>query len=169
MPRLVVLSEGFTGRAYDLKVDRTTVGRVDDNAFSIPEASVSSHHCEIILRGNDVVVRDLNSTNGTFVNGERVSEAVLKPGQVLRLGQLEMRLENGTAAPTGKKIDQTLVIPQGVKLGGAEHVPKGPPLGDTTLFQRKSNRTNVIFFVIVGVAILLILVLLGYALLKFRS
>src|SRR6185369_1942512 len=94
MPRLVLLSEGFTGRTYDIKVDKTTVGRVEDNAFQITDGSVSSHHAEILLRGNDVVINDLNSTNGTFINGEKVTgENVLKPGQTLRLGQVEMRLE----------------------------------------------------------------------------
>src|SRR6476646_9922124 len=102
MAKLVVLSAGMTGRTHELKVDKTTVGRVEDNTFEIAEASISSHHCELLLRGSDVVVRDLNSTNGTFINGEKISESVLKPGQVLRLGQIEMRLEtdNGGGAPS---------------------------------------------------------------------
>src|ERR1700722_15682539 len=100
MAKLVVLSEGLTGQSYELKVDKTTVGRVEDNTFQIPQSSVSSHHCEIILRGSDVVVKDLNSTNGTFINNQQVtSEGVLKPGQILRLGQVEIRLESGNAAP----------------------------------------------------------------------
>src|SRR6267142_3598391 len=93
MAKLVLLSAGMSGRTHELKVDKTTIGRVDDNTFQIPEPSVSSHHCEIFLRGSDVVVHDLNSTNGTYVNGEKVTESVIKPGQVLRLGQIEMRLE----------------------------------------------------------------------------
>src|SRR5712675_2314039 len=103
MAKLVLLSAGMTGRSHELKVDRTTIGRVEDNTFQIPEPSVSSHHCEVLLRGSDIVVRDLESTNGTFINGEKVTETVIKPGQVLRLGQIEMRLETGspgaTAAP----------------------------------------------------------------------
>src|SRR6267143_6258400 len=102
MAKLVVLSAGMTGRTHELKVDKTTVGRLEDNAFQIAEPSVSSHHCELIQHGNDIVVKDLNSTNGTFINGEKVTEAALKPGQILRLGQVEMRLESGTgttAAP----------------------------------------------------------------------
>src|SRR5512134_580857 len=93
MAKLVVLSAGMTGRTHELKVDKTTIGRVDDNTFPIAEASVSSHHCEVLLRGSDVVVHDLNSTNGTFINGEKITESVLKPGQTLRLGQVELRLE----------------------------------------------------------------------------
>src|SRR5271154_5811443 len=122
MARLVILSEGLTGKAHELTVEKTTIGRVDDNTFPIPEGSVSSHHCEVLLRGTDVVIRDLNSTNGTFINGHQVSgEAPLKPGQILRLGQIEIRLEDATsaakAAPAKKLPDQTMVIPQGVKLG----------------------------------------------------
>src|SRR5215467_7080737 len=102
MAKLVLLSAGMTGGTHELKEDTTTIGRVEDNTFQNAEPSVSSHHCEVLLRGPDVVVRDLNSTNGTFINGEKVTEAVLKPGQVLRLGQIEMRLEtdNGGGAPS---------------------------------------------------------------------
>src|SRR3954465_1430844 len=107
MSKLVLLTEGFAGRTYELNVEKTTVGRVEDNAFQITEPSVSSHHAEIILRGNDVVIKDLNSTNGTFINGEKISEAVLKPGQTLKFGQVELRLEGkdgaGATGPAGTK------------------------------------------------------------------
>src|SRR6266566_5529004 len=99
MAKLVLLSPGMTGRTHELTVDKTTIGRVEDNTFQIAEPSISSHHCEVLLRGSEVVVRDLNSTNGTFINGEKVTESVIKPGQVLRLGQIEMRLES--EAPAG--------------------------------------------------------------------
>src|ERR1700722_115607 len=103
MAKLVVLSEGMTGQSYELKVDKTTVGRVEDNTFQVPHPSVSSHHCEVLLKGNDVVIKDLNSTNGTFINNQQVTtEAVLKPGQILRLGQVEIRLESGNPPPGTK-------------------------------------------------------------------
>ena len=163
MAKLVLLSEGLTGRSYELKVDRTTIGRVDDNAFQISEPSVSSHHCEILLRGSDVVVKDLNSTNGTFVNGEKVSEVVLKPGQILRLGQIEMRLETGVPAPASdkKKLEHTMVIPQGVKLNELEGGPKPVSLEKDSGFQKRSNKANVVFItvaIVLGVIILVILV-----------
>lgn len=148
MARLVLLSEGFTGRSYDLKAEKTAVGRVADNAFEIPEASVSSHHAELLLRGNELLVRDLGSTNGTFINGERVTEGVVKPGQILRLGMVEMRLETGAPAPAKSKLplDQTRVIPQGVKLD--ELVGQRPPLDLTnTAFSKKSNKATIIFIV----------------------
>ena len=149
MARLVLLSEGYTGRAYELKAQTTTVGRVSDNAFEIPEASVSSHHAEILLRGTEVVVRDLNSTNGTFIAGERIAtEAVLRPGQILRLGTVDMRLETGDPAPKAKQaLDHTRVIPQGVKADDLYGTGSRPEF-KTTGFEKKDNRGSKIFIVI---------------------
>jgi len=156
MAKLVVLSEGFTGLTYELKVEKTTVGRVEDNAFQIAEQSVSSHHCELLQRSNDILVKDLNSTNGTFINGEQIKEAVLKPGQILRLGQVEMRLETGTAAsaasvPGKKPLDTTVVLPQGVKVGDFDQGGRGPNPGSTA-FSKKSNKVNKVF-VIIGIVL----------------
>ena len=160
MARLVLLSEGLTGRSYELKVEKTTVGRVSDNAFEIPEASVSSHHCEILLQGKDVLVRDLNSTNGTFINGDKITEAILKPGQILRLGTIEMRLEVGDAAPGALKkqtLDQTKPIPQGVKLDELEGTRPMNFQGKTG-FEKKSNKGTKIF---IGISIVIAVLLVG--------
>src|SRR5215469_11190406 len=150
MLKLVLLSTGMTGRTHELKVEKTTIGRVEDNVFQISEPSVSSHHCEILLRGNEVVVKDLNSTNGTFINGEKVSESALKPGQLLRLGQIEMRLETDAPPATSKKpVDQTVVMQGGVKLTELEHGAR-PPGFDTASrgFSKKDNKGNKIFWII---------------------
>jgi pSer/pThr/pTyr-binding forkhead associated (FHA) protein len=171
MPRLVLLSEGLTGRTYELKGDKTTVGRVSDNAFEIPEASVSSHHCELLLRGNELLVKDLGSTNGTFINGDKIEEGVLKPGQILRVGMIEMRLETGdpaapaaaaaSAASSKKNLEQTRVIPQGIKLDELEG--SRPLVFDSKAgFERKTNRGTRIFIIaaaLVGVALVVVLIL----------
>ena len=165
MAKLVVLSAGMNGRSHELKVDKTTIGRVDDNTFPIAEPSVSSHHCEILLSGGDVLVRDLNSTNGTFIDGEKVTEKALKPGQVLRLGQIEMRLEpDQPPAPAKKAVDHTMVMQRGVSLNELE---KGSRPGgfDTTSkgFSKKDNKGNKIFWIAAAIAGLVILCLLLYA------
>ena len=170
MARLVLLSEGFAGRTYELKVDKTTVGRVSDNTFELPESSVSSHHAEILLRGNDIVIRDLDSTNGTFINGEKITESVLKPGQILRLGTVEMRLEtaegaggtaagntSGTSSKPRQTLDHTRVIPQGVKLDELQGTGGPPHLGSTTGFEKKSNRGSKIFIAVMSVVLLVLL------------
>ena len=170
MPKLVVLSEGQTGRSYELKVEKTTVGRLEDNSFQIPEQSVSSHHCEILLKGNEVVVKDLNSTNGTYINGEKITEKALKPGQILRLGQIEVRLE-GDGAPAAaapaekKKMDpNTRVIPRGVKLNEFEQGAAGVKFDKNSPFAKKSNKTNTIF---IAVGVVLGLIIISFLILAF--
>jgi predicted component of type VI protein secretion system len=163
MARLVILSEGLTGQAFDLAAERTTIGRVDDNMFAIPEASVSSHHCEVLLRNSGVVIHDLDSTNGTFINGHQITgEAPIKPGQILRLGQIELRLEDASGQKSApKKLpDQTMVIPQGVKLG-QEPATKAVAF-DRSAFAKKSNTGTKIFLGVVialgvGVGIMLVM------------
>jgi hypothetical protein len=98
-----------------------------------------------------VVVRDLNSTNGSYINREKVTEAaVLKPGQILRLGQVEMRLEADNPAPPGKiQFDRTTVIPGGVKMTELEQGARGATFETRgSGFSRKDNRVNLIFIII---------------------
>jgi pSer/pThr/pTyr-binding forkhead associated (FHA) protein len=163
MVKLVVLSEGMTGRTHELKVDKTTIGRVEDNTFPVPEPSVSSHHCEVLLRGGEVVVKDLDSTNGTYINGERITESALKPGQILRLGQIEIRLETDAAQPAKKAADQTLVVPRGVSLTELEVGSKGGGFDTTSKgFSKKEDKGGKIFWIaaiVVGVIIVALLLL----------
>jgi len=171
MLRLVVLSPGMTGRTQELRSDRTTVGRAEDNTFQIADPSVSSHHCEVLLRGGAVVVRDLDSTNGTYISGDRITEQTLTPGQLLRLGQIELRLETDAPSSPGKMhFDHTTVIPGGVKLTELE---QGARCGgfDTkgTGFAKKDNRVNQIFIiigVILGLVILALLIYVGASIKK---
>src|SRR5271154_843012 len=145
MAKLVIQNQGMTGRACELQTDRTTVGRVEDNTFQIADPSVSSHHCEVHLRGAEIFIRDLNSTNGTFINDARITESVLKPGQVLKLGQVELKLEaeGATAtsvtapAPAKKVVDATMVIPRGVSLGDLEKGGRPPGFDNSTVFSKK--------------------------------
>ena len=173
MAKLVVLSAGLNGRTHELNVDKTTIGRVEDNTFQIADASVSSHHCEVLLRGSDVVIKDLNSTNGSFINGEKITESVLKPGQTLKLGQIELQLladgqpipapkapsasapaPAGSAsapapvAPAPRKMDSTMVVPRGVNLNELSEGARPPGFDTTTKgFSKKKNNTNMIFIV----------------------
>jgi len=66
------------------------LGRIEDNDFQISDDSISSHHCQIELKDGVITVWDLNSTNGTFIDGQPVQQAELRPGQVLCLGTVLM-------------------------------------------------------------------------------
>jgi pSer/pThr/pTyr-binding forkhead associated (FHA) protein len=170
MAKLVILTQGLTGRVHELNVDRTTIGRVEDNLFQIAEPSVSSHHCEVLLRGSDVVIKDLNSTNGTFINGEQINESVLKPGQTLRLGQIELKLETGTPAsapakapapsPAKKPAEATMVIPRGVSLSELEGGGRPPGFDTSKEFSKKRNKAGIYFWIGVGIVGIIIVVLL---------
>jgi pSer/pThr/pTyr-binding forkhead associated (FHA) protein len=166
MAKLVVLSAGMTGRTHELKVDKTTVGRVEDNTFQISEPSISSHHCEILLKGTDVLVRDLGSTNGSFINGEKITEAVLKPNQILRLGQIELRLEPETVTGPAKKVDQTMVMQRGVSLTELEQGARTAGFDTAGAgFSKKENKTNKIFIIAGVIVAVVIIVLLIWVLL----
>jgi hypothetical protein len=156
--KLVLLSAGMTGRACELNADKITVGRSEDNAFQIADPSVSSHHCEVLLRDDQVTVRDLNSTNGTFINSVATTESILKPGEILRLGQIQMRLEtDAPAVPAQKHFDRTTVIPGGVKQSELETASRGP--GFDTRQSGFSKRTNPVnrIFVICGIIVGLVI------------
>ncbi len=67
------------------------VGRESDNTLAIPESAVSRYHAEVFLRGGQVFVKDLGSTNGTMVNGEKVTEVALEPFDLVRIGDTLFR------------------------------------------------------------------------------
>ncbi|HMP83466.1 MAG TPA: FHA domain-containing protein [Verrucomicrobiota bacterium] len=164
MAKLVILSEGMTGRFHELSVDKTTIGRVDDNTFPIVDPSVSSHHCEILLQGQEVRVRDLGSTNGTFIEGEQITEGTLKPGQILRLGQIQLRLEAEGAQASRKPVDSTMVMQRGVKLNELETGGRPPGFDTANVgFAKKENKANRIFLIVGIVMGLIIVGLLIYA------
>lgn len=160
MVKLVVLSEGFAGKTCELKADKLTIGRVEDNGFQIPEGSVSGRHCEVRLKEGKIYVKDLGSTNGTFIGGKKVnSETLLRPGKILRLGQVEIRLETEKNAGETSEIEKTIVLKQGgVKLDDLERPTQTVSFGKDSLFSKRPNKVNKIF---VGVGIVLVIVIIG--------
>jgi CheY-like chemotaxis protein len=100
MARLVVINKSLASSAHELGGSWTTIGRADGNGFQIVEGSVSGRHCEVRVQGEELQVRDLISTNGTFIAGQKISEGVVKPGQILRLGDVELKFEAATTPGT---------------------------------------------------------------------
>ena len=159
MAKLVLLSEGLTGRSHELVAEKTSIGRIEENTFPIADPSVSSRHCEILLRGPDVVVKDLNSTNGSFIEGQQITgEAVLKPGQILRLGQIQMRLETADAVLPRPSVDSTMIMQRGTGGVSLNDLEKGPVGGglDTKVFAKKTNKVN-LYFLIGGIILALVI------------
>src|SRR6478672_6114798 len=94
MARLILKSEGFNDRIFDLKLGINRVGRSADSDLFIDHATVSGLHCEISLVDNELLVRDCQSTNGTFYQGMLISEIRLGAGQTFRVGEVEILVES---------------------------------------------------------------------------
>jgi len=96
MAKLIFTDPNFSGKVYELMLEKTTVGRGDHNTLVIRDSSLSSTHCEILVYGSEVIVRDLDSSNGTFVDGVRLNkQSQVKSGQTVRFGTVEARLDLG--------------------------------------------------------------------------
>lgn len=92
MARLLVKTAGIVPAEILLAPGCNRVGREGENEILVPHASISRQHCEVWLTDEAVLVRDLGSRNGTFVDETRVEEAEITAGQTLRLGDVEMVL-----------------------------------------------------------------------------
>jgi chromosome segregation ATPase len=87
---LLVRTDGETGILH-LLGKRTTIGRTPDNDVHIDAEFISRHHAVALRAGGKTVIEDLNSTNGTYVNGQRVNRRTLKDGDLVTLGKTEFR------------------------------------------------------------------------------
>ncbi len=94
MPKVHILSGVLEGKVIDLIEERTTVGRALDNMVRLEDGTVSHHHALLVQDGTDYKLRDLNSTNGTRVNGMRIVETKLHNGDQVRIGSVELRYES---------------------------------------------------------------------------
>ena len=89
MAKLVLKFDNLVIDEYGLGL-MVTIGRTPDNALAINNPAVSSHHACVFRDGDRYVVEDLDSTNGTFVNDQRVQKAMLNTGDRLRIGRVEL-------------------------------------------------------------------------------
>ena len=147
--RLKIMQGSNKGKEVRIPTPKCLIGRGDDCHLKPQSDAISRHHCAIITTENEVVVRDLNSRNGTFVNDERVvEEAVLLSGDILRVGplQFEMLIEQSVAKNKRPKVaDIKEAVARTAEGGG---INSTSDLGDVTQWldeadtQEKSRRTS---------------------------
>lgn len=114
MPKLVFISDHFAGRVYELVLEKTTIGRGEGNTLVIHDREISHVHCEILVYGGEVIVRDLGSANGTYVDDVRItSQAQIKNGHLLRIGPVRARLELDSLTGTDPTSEMTAVHEMG--------------------------------------------------------
>ncbi len=85
--------------AFELLPGLNSLGRSPGSDFRVSDPSVSSFHAELMVEGDKIRVRDLASTNGTFIDDQRIEEAELLPEHILRLGNVRLQLDEVTVVP----------------------------------------------------------------------
>lgn len=115
MAKLQIFLPDGTHLSHDLPDGKTTVGRLADNSLQIDDASVSSRHAEITPENGGYHLRDLGSTNGTFVNGGQVNDAVLRHGDEIRFGVVET-VFHAEEAPDQPLPESTTVVAEAAKV-----------------------------------------------------
>jgi pSer/pThr/pTyr-binding forkhead associated (FHA) protein len=97
---------------YNMTKERYTIGRLPDNDVRIDNPAVSGHHSLIINILNDSFLEDLNSTNGTYVNGKLIKKHALQHGDVITIGHHQLRFSDQAAPETEQdEFEKTMVIP----------------------------------------------------------
>jgi hypothetical protein len=110
MARLVLSLDGQVLAEYNMSKERYTIGRLPDNDIRIDNAAVSGHHALIINILNDSFLEDLNSTNGTYVNGKIVKKHALQHGDVITVGHHALRFIESESDEPQDEFEKTMVI-----------------------------------------------------------
>jgi pSer/pThr/pTyr-binding forkhead associated (FHA) protein len=111
MPKMIVSIDGVVIKEVQLTKDRTTLGRRPYNDIVIDNLAVSGEHAVLQLTGNEVFLEDLNSTNGTYVNGKAVKKQLLQNNDTVEIGKYKIKFIN--EAP-GANFEKTLIIKPGM-------------------------------------------------------
>jgi pSer/pThr/pTyr-binding forkhead associated (FHA) protein len=109
MARLILSLDGSVLAEYNMNKERYTIGRLPDNDIRIDNPAVSGHHSLIINILNDSFLEDLNSTNGTYVNGKLIKKHALQHGDVITAGHHQLRFVEDDEAQQDE-FEKTMVI-----------------------------------------------------------
>ncbi len=114
MARLILSLDNQVLAEYNMSKERYTIGRLPDNDVRIDNPAVSGHHSLIINILNDSFLEDLNSTNGTYVNGKLIKKHALQHGDVITIGHHQLRFSDQQVTETEQdEFEKTMVIPAG--------------------------------------------------------
>jgi len=146
MPKLII-----SGTAHELAEELITIGRAPENAIVIDDPSVSSRHAQLELSGETYRLKDLESTNGTRVNGIPIMETVLRFDDRIRFGGVEARFEPDTRG------SQPLPQPEKIEAKPAESSAVPLDFTNASPFPRRNREqdpTGAVIFGAAGVALL---------------
>jgi len=120
MARLILSLDGQVMAEYNMNKERYTIGRLPDNDIRIDNPAVSGHHSLIINILNDSFLEDLNSTNGTYVNGKLIKKHALQHGDVVTVGHHQLRfVDTQSSDNEPDEFEKTMVITPGSAVAAA--------------------------------------------------
>lgn len=114
MNKIIINHGSFKVKEVELEHGTLTVGRAADNDLKLDDSAVSSHHAKLVTFFNVTYIEDLNSTNGTLVNGRPVKKYTLHTGDIVLLGKHQLRFEGARMDETANS-DSTIIMSQSEK------------------------------------------------------
>src|SRR5881392_2075025 len=113
MPKMIVSIDGVVIKEVQLTKDRTTLGRRPYNDIVIDNLAVSGEHAVLQMTGNEVYLEDLNSTNGTYINGKAVKKQLLQNNDTVEIGKYKIKFINEAQ---GLTFEKTMILKPGTVL-----------------------------------------------------
>lgn len=129
MPKMIVSIDGVVIKEVQLTKDRTTLGRRPYNDIVIDNLAVSGEHAALQMAGHEVYLEDLDSTNGTYVNGKSIKKQLLRNGDAVEIGKYKIKFVSDVAS---ESFDKTMMVKAGA--GGMAPTPAAPPSVAATPF-----------------------------------
>lgn len=110
MPKMIVSIDGVVIKEVQLTKDRTTLGRRPYNDIVIDNLAVSGEHAALQMAGHEVYLEDLDSTNGTYVNGKSIKKQLLQNGDAVEIGKYKIKFVSDVAS---ESFDKTMMVKAG--------------------------------------------------------
>lgn len=132
MPKITITMDGAVVREVEITKTRTALGRRPYNDVVIENLAVSGEHAALHLQGSEVTIEDLNSTNGTFVNGKVVKKQLLRYGDVIEIGKYKVQYDavEGDQVPVAQaRPAMSAPVANQPDVSGVVRVLSGPATG----------------------------------------
>lgn len=159
-PKLIILSEQFRGRTFELTRDQHTVGRVDERDICIKDPTVSTYHCRFIKSGNTYILEDQGSTNGTRVNNVPIVSQSLQNSDILQIGGVEILYDCDDKSVTTVVQQQTKTDIDITAASTTQQIRRMEELGFSK--RQKSNKAQKLMLGIIAALALLVICLLAF-------
>ena len=146
MPKLILTTESQGKVAYEFAEQSITIGRAQDNMIVIDDPSVSNRHALLEMSGDTYRLKDLDSTNGTKVNGVPITDTLLRFDDRVRFGAIEARYEPDVRG------SQPLPAVESIEAAPAESSEAPAGFGNASPFRQRSTSRDAVRLVVLGVA-----------------